>query len=256
MRLCVLCEVEKIPIVYRQYFESIIKKAFTETEYESLFTNGKIPKPFCFAVLLPFSRKSAVEKLKIGNNIIEDQVFYFQKNQYIKWIISSYNQMLITTLYNRLLDMKTYLMCNSEMKFKAFNILNDKIDNKTKTLIFKTISPILIEDKEENPILLSEDEELFNKNANVIHNQILKTLKGQELHSSMKFTPINISSVVVKHYVREFAEKTKKPYMSLTCNRGIIKISGSPEDLEFFYEKGFGLRTAQGFGMVEVIDYE
>jgi len=41
--------------------------------------------------------------------------------------------------------------------------------------------------------------------------------------------------------------------MVLTTYKGTFCLKGDPEDLQLLYQTGIGLRTGQGFGMVEVI---
>jgi CRISPR-associated endoribonuclease Cas6 len=51
-----------------------------------------------------------------------------------------------------------------------------------------------------------------------------------------------IKETIVKHYggyIRGF--------------RGIFQLEGSPEILQFVYDYGFGIRTGQGFGLLEVV---
>lgn len=69
----------------------------------------------------------------------------------------------------------------------------------------------------------------------------------------MEFIPVKLRKQVVKHTLKGFREKTGKPYMTLTCFEGCFKLKGDPRDLQMLYQIGIGLRTGQGFGMVEVI---
>jgi CRISPR-associated endoribonuclease Cas6 len=51
-----------------------------------------------------------------------------------------------------------------------------------------------------------------------------------------------MKEVLVKHYngyVRGF--------------KGVFELSGSPEILQFVYDYGFGIRTGQGFGLLELV---
>lgn len=68
----------------------------------------------------------------------------------------------------------------------------------------------------------------------------------------MEFIPINLKKQVVKHTLKGFREKTGKPYMTFTTFQGCFKLKGHPQDLQTLYQIGIGLRTGQGFGMVEV----
>jgi len=39
----------------------------------------------------------------------------------------------------------------------------------------------------------------------------------------------------------------------LTCFEGCFRVTGDKEDLSLLYQMGIGLRTGQGFGMVDVV---
>lgn len=69
----------------------------------------------------------------------------------------------------------------------------------------------------------------------------------------MEFIPLKLKKQVIKHTIKGFREKTGKPYMMLTCFEGCFQSIGEPEDLQMLYQTGIGLRTGQGFGMVEVV---
>ena len=121
-------------------------------------------------------------------------------------------------------------------------------DNK---IIFKTNSPVIIEDSNDNPI--NYESENINQHLNRNTNNIFKTLFDRELKSELVFKPIKLEKQVVKHTLKEFRAKTGKPIMFLTGFRGIFELSGHPEDLELIYKIGLGNKTSQGFGMIEVI---
>jgi len=41
--------------------------------------------------------------------------------------------------------------------------------------------------------------------------------------------------------------------MTLTCFEGCFRLKGDPRDLQMLYQIGIGLRTGQGFGMVDIV---
>lgn len=130
-------------------------------------------------------------------------------------------------------------------------MLNEKkIENDSVT--FKTLCPALIETKDGKPILPSDNVEDFNIEFNAIHDRIFKDIRGYGLKRALEFEPLSLKKQVVKHTLEGFREKTGKPYMTLTCFEGSFRLSGDPEDLRLLYQIGIGLRTGQGFGMVEV----
>lgn len=135
-------------------------------------------------------------------------------------------------------------------------MLNEKEIMSSEALL-KTNTPVSIEDKDGKPILpllQVSDYSLqsFNDHFNAIHDRILKDIRGQGLYKEMEFVPVKIKKQVVKHTLKGFREKTGKPYMTLTCFEGCFKLKGDPRDLQMLYQIGIGLRTGQGFGMVEV----
>lgn len=110
----------------------------------------------------------------------------------------------------------------------------------------------MIETKDGKPILPSDNVEDFNIEFNAIHDRIFKDIRGYGLKRALEFEPLSLKKQVVKHTLKGFREKTGKPYMTLTCFEGSFRLSGDPEDLQMLYQIGIGLRTGQGFGMVEV----
>lgn len=263
MRLGIIYSTLKLPILYRQRFMSLIKEALGKSDFhykktlypDEAVEKSKIAKPFCFSISMPKEKTIKKEKIVIDEGIeIEDIVFYFPEESYINFYISSHDYQFIVNLYNGLLKIKEFkfgngiaLKLNRIFMLNERRILNDEV-------IFKTKSPILIEDLKENPILpIDSDIEYFNEQFNAIHHRILKDIRGEGLKRNLAFYSLKIKKQVVKHTLKGFREKTSKPYMMLTCFEGCFKLKGEPEDLQMLYQIGIGLRTGQGFGMVEVV---
>ncbi|MCM8759480.1 MAG: CRISPR-associated endoribonuclease Cas6 [Candidatus Omnitrophica bacterium] len=222
-------------------------------------------KPFTFSLVLPPGCIGKKEKFFVDESIeVEDTVFYLPDNMKLFLFVSSSSYEFITNLYNGLLQVREFDFDKSaELKiyFERAYIINEKNINSDE-VTFKTTSPILIEDKNGKPLLPFECEEnFFNEQFNIIHDKILQDLrtidrkKGPGLYKPMEFIPIlkSLRKQVVKHTLKEFREKTGKPYMMLTTFSGSFRLKGDPRDLQLLYQSGFGLRTGQGFGMVEVV---
>jgi len=249
----------KLPIIYRQRFMDLIISALKEADvnYEnSIYPDKKmhlkVAKPFSFSVLLPEEFICKKEKFKIDESFeVEDLVFAFKKSETLSMYVSSYSPEFILNLYNGLLKLGNFQFNeNLILKINKIFMLNEKRINDSE-VIYKTMSPILIETIDNKPILPADIE--FNANFNAIHDRILKDIRGSSLYKELVFTPIKIKKQVVKHTLRDFREQTGKPYMTFTTFEGIFKIAGDPRDLKALYQMGIGLRTGQGFGMVEVI---
>ncbi|MFN3814512.1 MAG: CRISPR-associated endoribonuclease Cas6 [Aquificaceae bacterium] len=265
MRVRVIIQTSKLPIIYRHRVLAFIKSAlgssnpyYKESLYENEFYTKKV-KPFTFALLLPKS----IQKKKEGFSLcpddetqIEDYVFYPSENVTISLLISSIDPEFILNLYNGMLKVKCFpfnheinLLVEKVLLMDEKNITSDRV-------VFKTYSPILIEDKEGKPVLKDGEfpHKIFNKEFNMIHDKILKDLRGYGLKREMVFEPVQgWKKQVVKHGLWEIRSKINKPYAVFTCFEGCFLLKGDPEDLNVLYKKGVGLRTSQGFGMVEVV---
>lgn len=276
MRLKIHISTNKLPILYRHRFMALIKEALRISApeeknylYPDKNLNREITKPFTFCVLMPKNRQIRKEKFSLDNDFQEeDTVFYFYENDYLSMILSSSETESLINIYNGLLSLNTFQF-NDEiiLNIKRFFLMNEKkIDSDT--VMFKTLSPILIEDKNDKPVLpicvsnqgamlsgnfVDTDESNFEFHFNAVHDRILKDLRGRGLKREIKFLPEKLKKQVVKHTIKGFREKTGKPYMTLTCFEGSFKLIGDPEDLQMLYSIGIGLRTGQGFGMVEVL---
>ena len=261
-----MLEAPMIPFLYRHRILSLIKEALknSDKEYKDFLYENKITKPFTFNLVPPPNKEIKEAEIQIDNNFkVKDYVFY-SKDSYFSLFISSADYRFIITLFNGLKKLKNFdfssyenMLVNGErviLKIKRVDVLNEK-PIRSDTVIFKTNAPIIVEDKNDNPILFSDKN--FEKELNQITDRILSSphIKGKGLEKPLKFEPIKMSKQVVKHTLKSFREKTGKPVMYLTGNTGIFKLSGHPKDLELLYKIGIGNRTGQGFGMVEVLEW-
>jgi len=261
MRIRIQLYTKKLPILYRHRIMSLIKEALSisDPDYkEMLYPDNKktkITKPFCFSVRIPSDKKITKEKMVIDKDIsIEETVFYFDSGRPLYLDICSSDYMFIINLYNGLRELKEFRFSEDIiLRIGRIQMRREKAISDD-DVVFKTASPILLETRDGKPILPSEtDIQTFNEHFQAIHNRILKDIRGNELYREMEFTTVKIKKQVVKHTLKGFREKTGRPYMTLTCFEGCFKLKGDPRDLQMLYQIGIGLRTGQGFGMVEVI---
>jgi CRISPR-associated endoribonuclease Cas6 len=242
---------------------AMIKEALekSDADYkESLYPDrdsekSKIVKPFCFSVSMPSDRTTKKEKIVIDEDLeIEDAVFHFPENSRLSIYVGSSEYQFMVNLYNGLLEMKGFKFSDDVLiKLDRIFMLNEKKIAGDK-IVFRTNSPILIENKDGKPLLPFDDTlQSFNEHFNAIHDRILKDLRdGRGIYRDMEFVPVKLKKQVVKHTLKGFREKTGKPYMTLTCFEGCFNLNGDSRDLQMLYQIGIGLRTGQGFGMVEV----
>lgn len=267
MRFKVILEGDILPVDYRNHFMGFIKEALKVSDlgkeyFENLYKyeeggeikNNKSGKPFCFAVRFIHDK----EEFKKDKDIL-----YIKTP--IEFYISSPDPCFLVALYNGLLSKKLYpfKMGEGEIhKRKSIVLLREKSIKENK-VVFRTLSPILIEDKNDKPLLPispedgkplykeSEDFVYFLREFNYISDTILKSVRGYGLKEGLDFKPIKLRKEVVKHRVREKDIESK--LYTFTCFSGVFELCGDIEDLNYLYQLGFGLRRAQGFGMVEVV---
>lgn len=266
MRLKIDFFTGKLPVIYRHRFMALIKEALNESDSsyrkrlypDKNSVHSKVAKPFCFNISMPIGWIAKKENIIIDEGFeIEDTVFHFPDDSRLFLYISSSDFEFITNLYNGLLKIKEFKF-NDEITLKLGKVffLNEK-KFEGDEVVFKTNAPILIENKVGKPLLPIASGLLpidsFNDHFNAIHDRILKDIRGKGLYREMEFIPVEVRKQVVKHTLKGFREKTGKPYMTLTCFEGCFKIKGDQRDLQMLYQIGVGLRTGQGFGMVEGI---
>lgn len=285
MRIKLTFKAQRLPILYRHRFMALIKEALrlsNEVYKNKLYSDRdsghtEKAKPFVFSIGLPhFDYASCpVEEFEITVSSndksvrppkVMDKVIPIKPNEYICMHISSSDYEFMVNLYNGLLEMKEFKF-NDEIKLSLQKVymLNEKKINSNE-VIFKTLSPILLEEqvvdeetgrKKDRVILAPMKEggmdEEFNKVFSSIHSGILKDIRGEGCNS-LEFTSIKLKKRVIKHTISAYWEKNPdNPVMKFTCFEGCFKLKGDPRDLQMLYQIGIGLRTGQGFGMVDII---
>ena len=264
MRMKIYIKTNKIPILYKHKVMSLFKEALkkSDKDYKDFLYKGKITKPFSFNLVLPPKRKPIKAKIQIDENFtIEDTIFEIEEG-YLSLFVSALDYRFLISLFNGLKRLHTFnfssdtnMLVDGEKitwEIKKVSSLNEK-PIKSRHIVFKTNSPIVLENGNDKPVLFSDKN--FEYHLNEITDRILKSphIKGKGLEEPLKFEPIKMKKQVIKHTLKAFREKTGKPIMYLTGNSGIFKLSGHPKDLEILYKIGIGNRTGQGFGMVEVL---
>lgn len=222
-----------IPYDYRRGINSLIKEALNKSNQfylMSLYKMDKrgISKPLTFAVYF--------------NNIIKTE----GKNLWVKdsfeIILSTNDIVLGATIYNGMKEIIEFNFFGNIIKPIRTSILPiKKIINET--VIFKTLSPLLINDRDNNNKYLTPCVD-SNYEENLVHyaKELSKLYLGRELNI-FKFEIIKMKKSVYSHYNQGMPGIT-----------GIFKITSEPVFLNLINDIGFGDRRSQGFGMLEVIN--
>jgi CRISPR-associated endoribonuclease Cas6 len=234
---------------------------------------SKKTKPFSFSLYIPSEYIKNREKFYLFLNedlMVEDTVFYPASGRYFCLFISSSDYEFMINLYNGLcqikeLDFFKFLSTNEDtekVQIGKISMLNERKINRDEVL-FKTLSYISVEDEHDRPIEIFKEDgrtidsqklERFNHHLNEIQHRILRDIRGYGLRRPLEFIPLSVEKVGVKHALKEFWRHTGRPYMVLTTYKGTFCLRGDPEDLQLLYQTGIGLRTGQGFGMIDIIN--
>lgn len=246
MRISIHFKSEKevsFPQNIRNFFISFIKKTFENSDpilYRTLFEDKKV-KPYVFS---PFFGEE-FDKGKIGKNI--------------SFIFSSGDFEIISKFWNGLLSLKEKKLDFLEINGERFNLydiklLQDKKINNSEVL-FKTIGISVLTNPEESAknfkkwyiVPEKENIEKFNKVLRKRTEERFNYIKGENRKIEIEFIlPSEIENPVAETIIPHY-----NGY--LRGFRGKFILKGDIDILQFLYDFGFGVRTGQGFGLLEIV---
>ena len=239
MRLKMIFQLKKPELdhEYRRAFLSLLKNSFQRASsetYEKFYGDGVPMKPFTFGVFLP-------------NPEFKDNTIYLRSTQ-ITLNFSTYLSEIGIHFYNSLIRSKRmfvpYPLANdNEMTLTRVSLQKEK-RIKSSEAVFKTLSPFLvrIHHKEDNSDeYLTKMNELFAAQMEENIRVMVEVLLGRK--ERVEFIPVTLSDgIPIKHFG-----------LILDGTKGIFKLTGHPEVLDFIYQVGIGSRRSEGFGMLESV---
>lgn len=231
-----------LPISYRVPIMSFIKHIIESEDseyYKSLYfyqgNKNKKTKPFTFAVYF-------------NDYVLKDENIFFDGP--VKVTLSSSDDKFFITFCNGLMKLTEYTYKNS-IVFEKLNIYFEPeqlIDDNF--IIFKTMSPIVVKNKDNQMLLF--DDTAYSKEFNYICNLITQEELGRNLKKELIFNPIKMKKSVIKQDLKHFQDITKKQSYMITGNSGIFSLEGDKEDLQFLYSAGASFFRNQGFGLLNI----
>lgn len=225
---------DKLPLAYRLAMLSIMKQMIrkgSKSYYNKLFIeiNGN----------LNHSHLYINSKLQIKEGIIYGSKLYLT--------ISNHSYELIMYLMNGSERATEYVYKDIPLKLIHKSLLSNSPEL-TETDTFKTLSPILIENKEQEPLMATD--EAFEKELNYYANLLSKVLYGENLKQPIKVIQTNMKKAVIQVNVHQEESET----IYFTGNSGLIQLQAAREDLQKIYDSGLGLRRSLGSGLLGIVE--
>lgn len=234
MRVRIYCLIEGFNIAYRLALLSFIKQAIrnqSESFYQSFFSENKMKyKPYSFSAY--FNNLS----------VVNDQI---ESNEMALYVSSSDADFIIH-LINGCQKRKAFTYKTFKIDVTRVELLKEKGIHEEK-VIFKTLSPLLVEDKTKKPLLAADPN--FEQELNFISNNIIQSSIGRTLHRPLAVRNSSFKKTVIK----ENFHQNYNDYLYFTANHGVFELEGDPRDLSFFYHNGIGLRTGTAFGCLDIV---
>lgn len=235
MRVQLVFEMSEISVTYRLGTLSIIKEMVRKGSskyYAYLFMqNKKEMKPFTYSTYI--------------TDLTIQQEKIFGKELHLT--ISSPDYEFIMRLMNGCKKGEVYHMKNSNLTLKKKRLLPKTSISKS-SVIFRTLSPVLIETKQGKPLLATDDK--FNNEFKYAAHLILHRIYGKE-----PIKPIQVQqTMMTKQVIKENLHQEQNRPLYLTANKGLIQLQGHPDDLQCLYDAGVSMRRSLGFGLLEIVE--
>jgi CRISPR-associated endoribonuclease Cas6 len=218
-----------LPIEYRRGFASLIKEALRKANtqlFEKYYSKLHVLKPFTFSVYFPGLAGREGDHFKVG------------QNAFLKFSTPSYE--LGTYVYNGLRELRTFPLFESTLTLEQVS-LKPMITITEETALFKTMAPVLVNNKGDANSYLLPGEAGFNEGLDFAVKEVSRVFLCDD-GVSIQFKPIQIRRKVVRHY-----------NMNMQGLVGVFELRGRPDVLNLIYQIGLGVRRSQGFGMLEVV---
>lgn len=200
--------------------------------YEWLFIKNK-------GKMKPFSYATFIQDLAISGDEISGTELHVT--------ISSNSYEFIMHLTNGSQKGKTYSYGKYSVTLKSKMLLHRK-NISSENVIFKTLSPILVEDKNGKPILATEKQ--FQDEFQYIAQLILKEL----YHREPKLPIQVLQTMMTKQVLKENLHQQQEKPLFLTVNKGLLHLHGHPDDLQALYDSGISFRRSLGLGLLELVE--
>jgi CRISPR-associated endoribonuclease Cas6 len=222
---------------YRGIFMALIKSVFMKYDpvlYANLYGTDKqkrkVNKPFTFSTRFPQYKGIEGNKMLCGNKI--------------SLLFSSDEETLVIAFYNGLKEKRKITVGeNFPIEFELVHIhLLPLKQIHTNKVLFKTISPVLVNEKGNNLKYISPAKPEFAKAFTTL---IVLQANGFGIpctEGNINFEINQMKKLPLSHYNQ-----------TMTSWLGEFVMEAPANVLQLVYDTGIGVRRSQGFGMLEIV---
>jgi CRISPR-associated endoribonuclease Cas6 len=220
---------EYLPKDYRRGFLSLIKAALQQGDralFEKYYSKPLI-KPFTFSIYFPGLVGQESDSFRVGSKV--------------KLILSTPDPKLMTFFYNglRTRDLYPYPLFENTLTLEKISVtFPPRIVESSAQ--FKTVSPMLINNKGRNDWYLLPGEEGFSEGLTHNVRELAKNFLGLET-IEFTFDALHFRERKIFHYGQ-----------FMRGLHGYFRITAPVELLNLIRDIGIGNRRSQGFGMVDL----
>ncbi len=246
------------PKDYRNYFMSFLKSVFTKAGVLESFYEEKRTKPFVFSVWLGDKFEIEGERIHSGDRI------------YL--LFSTGEPSILTYFYNGVISIKerneNILLGRTKLQIKNITlqplrrIKDKKILCKTKGISVLTNPEASARNFKNWYIIPTDDIELFNKVLKKRTNERYERIRGKKGNFGIELKPLTDDEFFILKSLQKERRNFEKPINETIVKhygaylrgfRGFFFLERDKEILQFVYDYGLGVRTGQGFGMIELL---
>lgn len=218
-----------LPLDYRRGFAALLKESLKHTSSELFiryYGRLHVLKPLTFSVYFPELVGEEGDRFNVGGRVTLN--------------LSTSSCELGTYIYNGLLAHRTFPLFENTLQLVHVN-LRQPITLREEIAVFKTMAPVLVNNKGNSDWYLLPGEEGFDEGLRFAVSEIARIFLGNE-DVRVEFRPISIQRKVVRHY-----------NMNMQGFSGVFELRGHSAILNLIYQIGLGVRRSQGFGMLDVV---
>jgi CRISPR-associated endoribonuclease Cas6 len=221
---------------YRRIFMSLIKTGFHNYDpvlyanlYGTEYQKKKMTKPFTFSIHFPDYKEISGNKIICGSRV---SVFF-----------SSNSESLATAFHNGLKQSKRIEVGKTQpiiFSLSGIRLLPLKKISSDKVL-FKTLSPVLVNEKGNNLMYIPPTHPAFDKEFRYIISNQAKNFNVPCEESELSIEISSMKKLPLTHYNQ-----------TMTSWLGEFTMEAPRNVLQLVYDTGIGVRRSQGFGMLEI----